>query len=391
MINILAVLIFFASFAQILYNVIPTIINKNLIDFLVYWQAWDRFIKGENIYKFLYSLPLDRIPFNYPPSTLVFFSPFKTLPLHFSEILLTIISLSSLWLSLHVVLKITRIKLPFSLLLMIFAFLNQTFPVKFTLILGQINLIVLGLVMIAIYLYLIRKDRFYFFSILLFSIAACLKIIPLLTLPLFIIVGDYFYAGSVLAIFVFSNLLASTGLTWRYVSMVLPSIAKISQPSFYDQSIISALLRLGISVNIAKAASFSLITLLLFVIFYKLKNSGFSKDLFFRYFLVILAISSIGNFFSWQHHLVFAYPLAFYLFLIFWKNKKTSYLFGFIFIWFLFFFHFKNQSEQLLKNPMIASYQTITVLFLIFAGLSIGYNSRHGAGKKDSHSIRLDR
>jgi len=417
----LSLIIFILSFGQILFNLLLILPKKNFIDFFVYYGALEKFLQGENPYNFLYGQPPDKVPFNYPPSALLVLLPLKIFPIKTSQILLTILSFLAFWSTFWLILKMTKKKISLIHFLILIAFFNQTFPVKFTLVLGQINLIVLGLAYGALYLYCYKNPKskilnpkqilnsnlqnskqfgdwnlaignylkfgasnleFRILSILLFSLASSLKIFPLFTLPLFLILKDFKFVFSVTGIFFALNLLPSFNLFKQYYFQIIPNINRsVGIPNFYDQSLLAFLLRLGLKVWLAKIILFFfLFIFLIFTLhrFYRgLKTKQFS-NLAINAFSFIFCLFSIGGLFSWQHHLVFAYPLAFVLYLsltdltgrtIGAKIKKNPHLFFFFFLWLIFVFHFKTETSSLLKNPFIASYQTIGVLFLIFFSL----------------------
>jgi hypothetical protein len=411
-------LIFLLSVVQIVYNIVNTLTSRNLIDFSVYYQAINTWAQGKNPYQHFFGQSPDKIPFNYPPSALIVLLPFKLLPIKIAEIALIVLSLLSLWLTLWIILKLTNVKISTAHFLLILAFFNQTFPVKFTLILGQINLIVLGLSYGGLYLYFCKNPKseilnpkqilnfnvqnskqkrnlkslgfrylnlfgasnlgFRILSILLLSLASSLKIFPLFTLPLFFIFGDFKFVFSVLGIFLALNILPSVDLFEQYYFQIIPNLLRaVEVPNFYDQSLLAFLLRLNLPIFWAKI----LTLVILFALF------GWILAKFYRHLnppprspfghlggvSLIFALFSIGNLFSWQHHLVFTYPLIFILYLtLLGRSRPTpTKLFLFFFIWLIFVFHFKTEASPLLNNPLIASYQTIVIFFVIFASLSM--------------------
>lgn len=388
---LLSLTLFILSFGQILFNLLQILPKKNFIDFFVYHGAVEKFVSLQNPYNFLYGQPPDKVPFNYPPSALLVLLPLKLFPLKITQIILVILSFLAFWSTFWVTLKMLKIRLSLPHFLILLAFFNQTFPVKFTLVLGQINLIVLGLAYGGLYLYQISRLRQdyggqakikYFSSILLLSLAACLKIFPLFTLPLFLILKDFGFVFSVLGIFLTLNILPSFNLFKQYYFQIVPNLSRaVGIPNFYDQSLLAFLLRLNLGSFLAKIATFvflfTLLVLTLFRFYKQLKNNLTIKQLnniTIKHFSFIFALFSIGGLFSWQHHLVFAYPLVFIVYLKSLQRQKNLkgklfYNFLFLLLWLIFVFHFKDETSPLLKNPFIASYQTIIVLFFIVYSL----------------------
>lgn len=360
-----SVLIFVLSVGQILINLVGSLKVKNLVDYLVYSGALEKFISGQNPYQFLYGQLSDKIPFNYPPSSLMVLSPFHFLPIKIGEILLVVLSFISLCLVLWIVIKLCRIKVSIPFFLVICAFFIQTFPVKFTLILGQVNLIVLALTFLSLYLYIkpVHKHS-RILAIILLSLASSLKIFPLLILPLFLLKKDYKFTFSVLGLFLILNLIPYPKLFGEYFFNIFPKLSlAASSPNFYDQSIYAFLFRLTESPLFSKYLAGGLVLALFLNVLRisKKQNLVFSAS-------YIFALCSIGSSFSWQHHLVFAYPLILILFLRNIQKYKYSlkHLVPFLAIWGTLVFHFPNEASPLLSNPFLASYQTITVLLLLF-------------------------
>jgi len=437
---LLSLTLFILSFTHIFFNLLQILPKKNFIDFFVYQGALEKFLNQQNPYNFLYGQPPDKVPFNYPPSALLLLLPLKLLPLKTAQIILTILSFLAFWLTFWLILKVSKTKISLPHFLIILAFFNQTFPVKFTLVLGQINLIVLGLTYGGMYLYFKSfkkligdaggrapddaqsanwrtsiggretRDRIYqFFSIMFFSFASSLKIFPLFTLPFFLIIKDYMFVFSVAAIFLVLNLLPSFNLFKQYYFQIVPGLSRtVGIPNFYDQSFLAFLLRLNLPIFWAKILTlvilFSLFTWIL-IKFYRhitppprspcgtsnvpatfdcgghLGGASVikpSNHLTIQSFSLIFALFSIGGLFSWQHHLVFAYPLIFILYLkLSARSRPTpSKLFLFFFIWLIFVFHFKTETSPLLKNPFMASYQTITIFFIIIISLSYSFTKK---------------
>ncbi|MDO8497487.1 MAG: glycosyltransferase family 87 protein [bacterium] len=364
----ISLVFFLLSLLQILFNMTAVLGQRELIDFSVYYGATKVFMEGQNVYAQLYG----GVPFNYPPSILPFLVPFTLLPLRISQILFTIISFSSLAVSFYYLKKVLHtiqieIARPFFFILLAFAY--QTFPVKFTLVLGQINLIVLALTIASIYYYLASEkyDKNYYLSLILFSIASCLKVFPLYLLTLFFIRKDYRFFILSLVMFGLGNIIGGTTNLMFFMTNVYPSLTNLlSYPNFYDQSLFALGMRLQIPALIAKPITsvLALFIQLAILLHYK-RNFHDEKVKNLNYIFVIcafliLALSSISGPFSWQHHLVFAYPLIF-LFAIQYKNNIVALLVTWLFLT----LHFRNDHLASLFPPILLSYQTFLILFIV--------------------------
>lgn len=376
---IIIVLVLFLAIGQIFFNIISTLLKRDLVDFLVYYEAVEKFLQKSNPYVYLYGLTKPGIPFNYPPSALLILSPLYLLPIKIGQVLLSIISVCFFAMTLWIVKKLVKINISFIHFLILLIFFIQTFPTKFTLILGQVNFVVLGFSFLALYLFTHKKGIFYwFFVLLLFSLAAGIKILPLYTLPLFFIMGNFSFVVGVLIFFLFLNVIPSFSLFVYYYFSLIPSFVNIGYPSYYDQSLFAFFMRLTNNFHVAKYSSLIVLVvlcLLVFLWFIKQQKSVRNLTIVFS---LIFAIFSIGNIFSWQHHLVFSFPLVFILYLqhvrrfVNWKNKITYWII-FLLIWIGFVFHFANENDQRILHPLFLSYQTVLLLLLIVWELYILY------------------
>lgn len=405
---VISCLILFLAIVQIFLNIFKTLSARDLIDFAVYQGALEAFLTNKNPYQFLYGVAKTSIPFNYPPGSLLVMFPLHFFPLKAGEIALSILSIFLLGVTLWIIQKLTDIKLCIPHFLLILAFFVQTFPTKFTLILGQINFIVLGSAFLSLFAYIHYKNNAgkegnflpLFISVILFALSATMKLFPLYVLPLFLVLGDFMFFFAVLIIFLLFNLLPSVRLFEHYFFSILPSFSQIGQPNFYDQSIFAFFVRITNSPPLAKNIAIAILLMLYLLTFLWFrsrvnsarkitKGNEAHKKLFaslIGYPLMIavslvFAIFSIGNFFSWQHHLVFSFPLIFLLYLQTLKKQNTLkgkliYNFLFLIIWLFFVFHFKDERNSLLSNPFTASYQTILVLLLVLFQLCYLYGFR---------------
>jgi len=369
-----SVFVFLASFLQIFANVFDTLTKRDLVDFRVYKEASEKFLSGENPYNFLYAKDISAgIPFNYPPSSLPFLSALLFFSARETQIALTLLSLFSLWITVWFVLRLANREIATAHFLLLLAFVTQTFPVKFTIILGQINLVLLGLLFASLYCISKLKPSYAGSAIFLFAIASLVKIFSLYAMPLFFLAKKYTFAIAVIILF-FSVNLIFFDLSKQYFFSILPAFSKLSYPNFYDQSLFAFFFRLTHKADVTLILGQVIVVLLYittFFLYYKKNMLQKGKEIsLLEPFVITLAISSIGNFFSWQHHLVFAYPLVFYLYITgFTKQKNTQqiifHVLLFFGIWLGFLFHFKNEQAVLLSNPFIASYQTLLILFVI--------------------------
>ena len=254
--------------------------------------------------------------YNYPPAATLFFYPFNRLPVNTSEFIFTAVSVLSLFSVVILLFKLTRLRFPLYLLLITYYLFLRFSPTRLTLTLGQINLVVLLLLVLAYYLY--RQGRGVMTGISL-ALAFIFKFTPAFLLLFFILKKQWKVVTAFICTLVLLHLLAIAAFGWPltqyYYTQVLPQL--LSQTSFYtlqrthmNQSFTALLGRLGIFDAwhlVIKS------TILLPLIFLLSKRILKSKELFTDYCLLITAMTIFLPTFAWQHHYVFLIPAIFIL------------------------------------------------------------------------------
>lgn len=295
---ILTTIILILSLLQIILG-LQRHLRSNLIDFTVYYNYSRILLSGKSPYEREFT---QGIPFNYPPSAFFLFIPFSLIPKQTSQLIFISISLLFFLITADYLIRLF-IKSK-SIRFLLLALLLQNFPTKFTLVTGQINLVVISLLFLALYFDLKRGQLL---SGLFWGLSICLKVT---SLPLFF----YFLTGkkwtsfvSGIITFLVLNFLIMviTPQSIRYFTIHLPSLflASTTSADLYDQSLRTFLIRLNIPYPSQLAL---IIILILFLVstwkFMKRKISNFS------YFSLLLILSTIGSSFAWQHHFVFLFP-----------------------------------------------------------------------------------
>src|SRR3990167_4075866 len=133
---IFSVLLFCLSLGQLFYG-LSKHISSPFVDFEVYYRAGRFFLSGLNPY----STAFPPMPLNYPPSSLPIFALWSLLSYPDAQLILT--ATSFFFFLFSAVLLMQRLKIHKALILLVSALLLQAFPTKFTLVLGQVNLILL--------------------------------------------------------------------------------------------------------------------------------------------------------------------------------------------------------------------------------------------------------
>ena len=368
---IFSVLLFCLSLGQLFYG-LSIHVSSPLVDFEVYYRAGRYFLSGLNPY----SANFPPMQLNYPPSSLPFFALWNLLSYPYAQLIFTA---SSLFLFLFsCVLLMQRLKIHKALILLVLALLVQAFPTKFTLVLGQVNLILLSLVIFA---FLLNWHGRKTFAGLLWGLASGIKLTPLSLGIYFLIRKDWqtLFAG----IFTFALLnLASISLvpgSLNYYFTRLPLLITLSQPpdSYYNQSLKIFLDRLSLPFA---DILILLITIILFCFGVRKylskrrmpgkKEAGLLNDLSFYSQLLILSV--ISSSVAWQHHFVLTFPAAITAFRFAFTKRSRLYYSLIFLLSLLVGFHIPDISRSPATNPFLISHSLIgSILFFIILTLSL--------------------
>lgn len=323
-----------------------------LLDYPAYIGAAKSWLNHQNPYSQNYPNAMGEVNFIYPPGSLLVFAPFTFMPPRAGEIIFTIGSLTMMLITLLIVARKTLTNIPLDYKLLIIAFFIQTFSVKFNLTLGQANMYVLGLSVIALYL-IHQKPTL---TSILLSLAISIKPFPLILLiPLFT-KRKYKVLLQTIFITLFINLM--TGSLGQYVSTILPNqltSTAIPNPDFYNISINASIYHL-FNINPSLNLGLLLATILLFVIIANRKQTLFDQS------INLLAVSIMFPINSWTHYLVFAYPLLL---------SKYSFPLTFIPLWLVLAFHLPHPNREITYHaPITGIHNAIIYGLIIYASLA---------------------
>lgn len=370
--NIVLYIISFFLFFRFSLTLIKLIRINNLNDFTVYYYAAKDSLKA-NPYIGKYFAP-----YNYPPSATLFFLSLTILPYKLAEFLWLFSSVVFLFLAVFLILKLFNRKTSFSLIFFIGNLLLYTFPSRFTLVLGQINLIILIFIVLSIYFF--QKGRKGLAGLFL-GIAGALKLTPL-TLSTF-----YFFKKekkTFLIPFLFfsamnliSGILLGFNNFFYYFKVVFPllmqgDISRDIHVHYFNQSLAAFLFDLKFSPFWQSFLRWLITGLSVFFIARKFakKNNPLENLRSFSLLLIVFCIFSPS--FTWTHHYVFLFPALLSLFLFF--KKKPTFLKAFFSGLFVasFTFYFKDSSSpQLLGNILLRSHTFFSAVSLFIALLVI--------------------
>ncbi|MBI5356976.1 DUF2029 domain-containing protein [Candidatus Collierbacteria bacterium] len=364
------------------------IMNFRLNDFSVYLDGTKSALSGANPYQLRF---FDR--FNYSPAATLFFIPLTLIPENTAEFLFTAISAFSLLLTIKMIFELLKIKLSPSIFWLIFVLALKTYPSKLTLALGQINLIILGLIVGSYYFCEIYKGRtlrskvrpFEALSGILFGLAAILKLTPAPLLIYFLFRKRW---RTVWWFMVTIGILTIAGisvfgwdLTYYYYFKTIPQLMNENtrttlNGSYMNQSVTALLGKFGIfgELNSITRLGISGILGVFFLNDYlyrfrvKPGMTGVTKGIkdFISFWNLTVITMLFLPVFVWQHHYVFLIPLWVILVAKLIKTKKMLDLAISGLAYFLLIFYFKDSYLPLRLNPLLSShFLTTAVLFMI--------------------------
>lgn len=265
---------------------------------MAYYQAVDRFWHGITPYQ-----PGPYWSFIYPPGFLFLFSWLKYIPLSRLVYLWPALSILCLWWVISALTKEVR----FYVRGLIFILFLNWFPVKFTLGMGQINLLVLVL-FVLFYLAMMKQKKL--LAGLVLGALVSIKITPVLFLIWLIRMkkwGMCLVTG--FSIVIFNSIafmkLPAFALT-EFVAITKGGLVANST-YYFNQSWVAALSR-SFAFHGGQLLARIIVSIFIFTMVYRLKKF----DL--RNFCLMLLLTTMVSPVTWQHHLVGLIPAIIYLF-----------------------------------------------------------------------------
>ena len=240
---------------------------------------------------------------NYPPFVTIIFSVFSIFPIVIASKIWLAISISSLLLSLYLCFKLFKIRILSSLALILSSLVFVYFPVRFTLGMGQLNLLVLLFVVLTFYFYIKDKDAY---SGICLGISIMLKLFPVLIILYFLVLKRFKILLYTLLTFAGLSLVSyffiKPEINNNYWLHLLPVLT--STPVDYYNQALSGFLAREIHNYFFRDLSRIIISIFLvlfsFWLILRNKKADFSKKTLEFGFLITLNI--LINGYSWQHH-----------------------------------------------------------------------------------------
>lgn len=313
-ISSLTVLLLFLSMIQQV-TVLKTPLNSGFSDFGIYHSYTNIFLTGRSPYD---PFNTDQKPFAYPPSSLIFYLPFSLIPIRLSFLFFIALSLILYLISTYLLLKwFFNNKATIFLLL---ALLLAIYPVRLTLETGQVNLIILSLLNLV---FIFDQKKKTLLSGIIWGLAIMIKPTPIFLALYFILRGKLLTLFTGLSLFLLSNfiLLKAYPEFNYYWNTILPLLSTTDfHTFFYDQSLFTFLLRVGLPHQILIPRIIILILFCLAVWRFIINKKSVISELIF--FSQILILGTIGNSFAWQHHFVLLQSALISALLIYFRKKN---------------------------------------------------------------------
>jgi len=353
-------LFFFLGLFQLLYSFGKVIARGiYLPDFAqAYYQVGSNLRKGINPYR-------TSSPILYPPFSLLVFALLGYFPLNLIQLTWSVFSFLALLISIRLILTSCQLKSAnWFLFLAPLAFLS--FPVKFTLGMGQINNFILLLFSLSFYFY--QKEKINLSSFF-FSLSLLIKLTPVWIFLFFIKKKEWRVFKRILLFLVLglglSFLILPRDIFKDFFFLTLPSFkSHFANSAYYNQALTGLISRLW-----GRQAFLVTLIGLIFIFLSWLRIGQLNSD--HLKFSLLITLGVLIAPVSWQHHLVFLFFPIIVLFTHFLKAGKKTELLILAFAYFLIAFNFKNPSifETTLWGRLLLSHAvfgTLLVYFLIF-------------------------
>lgn len=267
---------------------------------------------------------------SYPPFTLILFIPFSLLSFGVASELWTFLSVLALVYIIYLLSKIYSHSFFSPLNLFLSALLFLSFPLRFTLGMGQINILVL--LFLTLSFYFLKKNKLYYSGIFL-ALSVAIKFFPLLLLLYFIIHKKWkiiiSFTVTIITIIMLTVIILPSSNVIYYFQQILPNLLSSWKGDYYNQALTGLLMRnigdiywrelLRIIIPLILISAAFLISIK------KRARTGQRENLEIASLLILNVL--INNF-SWQHHYVFlAFPFFVVTFIILkLANQKFIYI-----------------------------------------------------------------
>lgn len=278
------------------------------IDIDVYRTGAQVFLDGGDLYGQIPPLSQGtELPFTYPPIAAIGFVVFAIMPLWVASALLTVASIATLGMSLHVVLAsvLERARREVAWIAVAFtAALLWLSPVRETLDFGQINILLMVLCIVDV---IAGRGRWW--GGILVGLAVAIKLTPIVFFLLFLLRRDgraMVIGGASFLLFTGIGFLAMPSASVEYWTSTLSQTDRIGDPGYAaNQSVNGLLARFGVDSTLAWFAVALAAGLLCGYVAWRLLQ----RDQHTAAVLAVAASSLLCSPVSWSHHWVWVAPM----------------------------------------------------------------------------------
>lgn len=293
-------------------------------------------LKGVNPY----TDPTIYTPNAYPPISEVFYLPLGLLPYTKALGIFTFISFASIVGSVFLSLKLVSGKVPWHYFLLFLAASAMSFPTKYPLGMGQINPLVLFLLLLAVFLDTKEKPTL---AGIIFGVSIALK--PIFAFFLLFFVLKKSWKLVITSILTVAALTTCTLVFWPiqnwfswYETAILPLANFTGREAYVNQGVVAFISRFVANINlIIYLNAIATIILVALSIFYAIRQKD--KNLVLSLFILVLLLFDTT---SWQHHFVWLiFPFITLLMEII-KKKNPVFMVFIVVSYLLVSWNFKN-------------------------------------------------
>jgi hypothetical protein len=364
--KIISFLFFFVSLLVLL----KVLLLGGYPDFSQYFYGLKTIIHGLNPY---IADQNSLTPTVYPPFVLLLLFPFSFLPIFLAGKIWTIFSIIFLFSGVYLIFRIYNKKIFSSVGFVILGLVCLSFPVKFTLGMGQINNLILFLFVLSIY-FLEKKKKY--FSSLFLALSLAIKLFPIF-FPLYFLLKRkwtlLFFTFTTIGLFYLASFLIDPKINIYFYKNILPTFLSGWKTDYYNQSLTGFIGRSITEDFIRSSIRYFLSALFIFVSFLVIYKSHINQKLANMHLGLLVSLNLIVSNFSWQHHFVFMiFPFIITLFYIQKIKKNLKFLLWLFIAYILISFNLKdpNAVPILLQSHVFYGAVLLWILqvFLIWKG-----------------------
>jgi hypothetical protein len=240
-----------------------------------------------------------------------------------------------------------------------------SFPVKFTLGMGQINNLILFLFVLAIYF--LEKKKNYLSSFFL-ALSLAIKFFPLF-FPLYFLIKKkwkiLFFTTITFCLFYLIAFFLDPKINLYFYKNILPTFLSGWKTAYYNQSLSGFISRSILDSNLRNVLRYALsiifVAVSLFVIFKTLKNNKLQN----MHLGLLVSLNLIVSNFSWQHHFaLMVFPFLVTLFFIQNMKNNRKFLITILIAYLLISFNLKNPNDVPVLLQSHVSYGAVLLWLL---------------------------